>query len=426
MLDDEPREALACHLFKVTVDGERAAVEQRLLADVGKIMVDAGSDIERLLHEVAAAVASRVADWCRLDVDAEGDTRRVRFVHRDAGKLGVCQALERFAAVGERTARERPLLVADVGTPYLEAHAADEEHLRQLLALGVGSFVVVPLVARGQSLGTLSFGLSDRRRRYTTEDVELAERLASRLALAVDNARLHEALERAVKVRDEVLGMVAHDLRNPLNAIMLHAQTLRRRRGEPERRDVKALDSIHRAASRMDRLIQDLLDVSRLEGGQRLTIVPAVLRAGTILGEVVELHATSIARANREVRVVVEEGAEIWADRARIVQVLDNLLGNAAKFARRRITVGAVVRGDEVLFSVHDDGPGVAPSDLPHLFDPFWQGCAFDRRGAGLGLSIVRAIVDAHGGRVWAESAPDRGSTFLFALPRTRCTTRSG
>jgi PAS domain S-box-containing protein len=399
--------------------------EQRLLADLGKILVSAGTDYQRLLTDVASMVVQNIADWCSIDIVQGEHVRRVKIVHADPGKAAICDALERYpvrrkapSPVPEVLDTQGSLLMDDVTPEYVESLAQSAEHLRLMRALDTGSFIVVPLVARGQSLGTLGLGASRASRRYGPQDMRLVELLASRIAMAVDNARLHEALEQAIRARDEVLAIVAHDLRNPLNSILLQEQTLLRRGNEPERRDQKARESIRRAVLRMNGLIQDLLDVKRLEAGQRLSIRQDAVSTASVLAEAVEHQQAAISASNRKIEVVAEGmPPSVWADRGRLLQVFDNLLGNAIKFSRQRITVGARFDEDEVLFWVADDGTGVSAQDLPRLFDPYWQAKRMDRRGAGLGLSIVKAIVDAHGGRLWVESEVGVGTTFYFTLP---------
>lgn len=349
----------------------------------------------------------------------------MKLVHADPTMAPICEALERYPV--RRRERPSPLydvvdtrgsvLVSEVPPAYLESLAQSAEHLRLMRLLDPGSFIVVPLVARGQTVGTLGLGASRTSRRFGPQDVGLVERLASRVALAVDNARLHESLERAVWARDEVLGIVAHDLRNPLNSIVLHAHAMRRR-GKPERRDQGSSENIHRAAMRMNRLIQDLLDVTRLEAGERLSITQEMVPTAGVLAEAVEQQPAAIEAGDRTLNVDAETApAIVWADRTRLLQVLDNLLGNAIKFARKRITLGVRSKQGEVLCWVADDGIGVASDDLPRLFDRFWQATRADRRGAGLGLSIVKGIVDAHKGRVWVDSEVGQGTTVSFTLP---------
>jgi PAS domain S-box-containing protein len=399
----------------------RAEEEERFLAELGKILVSAGSDPERLLGDVAEFIVRGIADWCVVDVVQEGTVRRLRFVHADPAKAEVCRSLERLPVherrnlVSEVVDTQRPALVSAVTSAYLESIAMGPEHLHLLRELAPTSFIVAPLVARGQAVGTLAFGSSGTSRLLGEHDVRHAERLAGRVALAVDNARLHEALARAVRARDEVLAIVAHDLRNPLNSITLLSRALRSHPDTAAR--------IRREAGRMHQLVQDLLDVARLDAGQKLSIVREPVEPGGIFAEARERHEASIADSERVLEIdAPADLPSVPADRTRVLQVLDNLLGNAIKFARSRITLGATSEDGEVRFRVADDGGGVPPEALPHLFDRFWQATRNDRRGAGLGLWIAQEIILAHGGRIWAESEPGAGTTFFFTLPKASLT----
>ncbi len=169
----------------------------------------------------------------------------------------------------------------------------------------------------------------------------------------------------------------------------------------------------------MNRLIQDLLDVARMEAGQ-LSVTRAPLAAAGLLVEAVDMQRPLASSSSVELRLDLERDLpEVIADRDRLLQVFENLIGNAIKFTQAggRITVGAAPRNDELVFWVADTGCGMAPESLPHVFDRFWQATRADRQGAGLGLPITKGIVEAHGGRIWVESALGRGSTFFFTIP---------
>jgi PAS domain S-box-containing protein len=417
------RETIFCVSLRDISEQKRVEAEERLLAELGEILVSAGSDSQRLLTDVASVMVRNIADWCSVDVAQEDGVGRVRIVHTDPAMAEVCEELERIPVRRERPSplydaleTQATVLLSEVPPGYVESLAQSPEHLRLLRALDPGSFLVVPLVARRHVVGAIGLGTKRTSRRFGAQDAALVERVASRVALAVDNARLHEALERAVRARDEVLGIVAHDLRNPLNAIVLQAQSMRRFGGEPERRDMKPSQSIRRAAMRMNRLIQDLLDVSRLEAGERLSIAPTAVSVASLLSEASEQQQATLGDRT----VVVEapaEDAEVWADRPRILRVFDNLVGNALKFSRGNVTLGAQPADGEVRFWVADQGAGIDAAALPHVFDRFWQSKKGDRRGAGLGLSIVKGIVLAHGGRVWVESEIGVGTKLSFTLP---------
>jgi signal transduction histidine kinase len=253
------------------------------------------------------------------------------------------------------------------------------------------------------------FGSSNPNRVYGQDDLHWAEPLADRSAVAIENARLYRASVEATQRRDQVLGVVAHDLRNPLAAILMKTSARSRTPNEV----------IHRAAKRMNRLIEDLLDVSLIEMGQ-LSIQGAPLSGGELVVEAVETQKMLATSSSVELRLDVgEDVAEVWGQHDRLLQVFENLIGNAIKFtaAGGWITVGAASNDQEVVFWVADSGVGIEAGDLPHVFDRFWQATRGDRRGAGLGLPITKGIVEAHGGHVWVESTLGQGSTFFFSIP---------
>jgi signal transduction histidine kinase len=238
---------------------------------------------------------------------------------------------------------------------------------------------------------------------------------------ADDEHEMRKAAEELARAREQVLAVVAHDLRNPLSTILGAASLLE----DPthDAREIReTLALIHRAVDRMNRLIGDLLDVTRLEAG-RLVLEQEPIAVRDLLAQTLESWEATAASRGLSFEVgPVSEGLAVFADRSRVLQVLDNLVGNAVKFsdAGGRIAVRAT-RGEgsttEVRFSVSDTGPGIPPEVLKELFQRFWQANAADRRGIGLGLAICKGIVEAHGGRIWCESQLGHGARFTFTLP---------
>lgn len=246
--------------------------------------------------------------------------------------------------------------------------------------------------------------------------VEVLMRARS-LSLAL-RQRAEEA-EQASRTRDEVLAVVAHDLRNPLNVVLTCSTFLQEFMAGMEPRAGQQLQLIQRAAGQMNRLIQDLLEVAGMEAGLisvelREEAVAPLLRSAC-------LAMQNVAAAKQvELSCVLEEALpSVRADRDRIDQVLANLIGNAVRFTPEggRIRVSARRDHEHVRFSVEDSGAGIAAADLPHVFDRFWQAKRSRQGGAGLGLAIARGIVTTHGGEMWAESEPGDGSKFFFTLP---------
>jgi PAS domain S-box-containing protein len=227
--------------------------------------------------------------------------------------------------------------------------------------------------------------------------------------------RLSEATaRRATQARDDMMGVVAHDLRNPLAAVATLAAVLQTRGTERE-----IGDEIARAADRMRRLIRDLVDVTLLDAGT-FSIKQERVSTRDVLFDVLESQASLAAASSLTLRVDAEPTLpDIWADHDRLLQVFENLLGNAIKFSKPggQITVSARVDADKVLFSVADTGRGIDSHHLPRVFDRFFQGQDKEKRkGAGLGLTIVKGIVNAHGGSVSAQSVAGHGSTFTFTV----------
>jgi signal transduction histidine kinase len=212
---------------------------------------------------------------------------------------------------------------------------------------------------------------------------------------------VEEALERALAARDEVLGIVAHDLRNPLSLIMMTANAMKGRPGnEPDRRDREPPDIILRAARHMNQLIEDLLDVALVEAG-RLRVEFALLPAADLARDAIEMQRPLCEASGVKISLEVEPTVQtVWGERRRLLQVFENLIGNATKFTQPggHIVVRVEARNDDVMFFVTDTGIGITPDTVPHVFDRFWQATTRARRlGAGLGLPITKGIVEAHG-----------------------------
>ena len=242
-------------------------------------------------------------------------------------------------------------------------------------------------------------------------------------ALAADNARLFREAQEAVRGREQILAIVSHDLRNPLGTILLTAGVLSKKVVENERRRglPLAVGRIKRAAERMLRLIEDLLDFASIEAGRL-----AIHRQWHDPGGMIDETLTSFESALQEKRLqltaeIQPDLPQASCDRDRILQVLSNLVGNATKVAEDggHITLRAEARENEILFTVADDGPGVAQEDLTHLFERYWRSEGTQYKGTGLGLAIAGGIVAAHGGRIWAESELGKGATFRFTVPTT-------
>lgn len=299
------------------------------------------------------------------------------------------------------------------GTMRLSHLAADLS-----TGLAVGVFLLAALAARLPTVPTLAtcailLLLGYLGRSATT----VIRRVVMHEVARMELSRLYADARDAIDAREEVLKIVSHDLRNPLHTIAMSAELLLESDMPGEQRD-RQLAIIRRAGERMNRLVQDLLDVAKLEAG-RLSISRRAVRVSSLLSEAEEMLRP--LAEEHGIRFTADgETATGWlqVDAGRVQQALGNLVGNAIKFTPRggRITVRAESVNGAIRFSVSDSGTGIPQEQLSHIFGPFWQAHPADRRGIGLGLAITKAIVEAHGGRIWVESHVGAGTTFYFTL----------
>jgi signal transduction histidine kinase len=232
-----------------------------------------------------------------------------------------------------------------------------------------------------------------------------------------ERERRHVA-ELVAQAREEVLGVVAHDLRNPLNLITSSADMLLNEE-LPVLRRTELLEVALRAGRHMNRLIGDLLDTVRLNAG-KLTLDLEDVPVASIFRQAQDMFEPLAEGRHVHIEALPADGIAVRADPMRVSQVVGNILGNAIKFTPENghVTMRATANGNHVAIDIADTGPGIPPRDIEHLFDNFWQAQRNDHRGVGLGLAIAKGVVEAHGGRIWCESAPGRGSTFSFTLPK--------
>ena len=405
---------------------KRTEENQRFLARASALL-DSTLDLGVTAASLARVCIPALADFCVLDVVEEnGDVRRAAVAH---GRPARERLLNPGSCItsGARSA-ENPILAAiESGTLALctECDAADLAGLDRAFGEGnarrleVHSYIVVPIRAHDRLVAAMLLGLSQTERRYDPMDLIVAKDLAVRAALALENARLYETAQHALHAREEVLGVVSHDLRGPLSTLVTTAVLLSETGSERRENTRKWLDVIRRAADQMNQLIGDLLDVSQIEAGRfAVELAPHSLR--TLLSQTCEQWGTLAAAGGLRMECDVEDGLPpVECDERQLARVLANLLGNALKFTPRggRVRLYAAAEGEEVRISVADTGPGLPPEQIGRVFDRFWKAQDVDRRGAGLGLAIARGIVEAHHGRIGVDSVPGQGSTFWLTLP---------
>ncbi len=400
----------------------------RFLAKAGKTLAYS-LDYRRVVGRAAELGVARLADCCLVDLVAEDLPQELHVaVHADPKKgdrvrelvalyppePGLKHGVTHVLRTGVSEIYPRPgrgRRNAPLGTA----------HPRILRELECRSYLCVPLSARGHLLGAMTLISSESDRRFDSKDLEVAEGLAERTALAIENARLYQRAQDEVRLRQDILAVVSHDLKTPLNNALLGVEVLLNHAPREERRTAgrKQLELIRRAVLRMDRMITDLLDLSSIEAGH-LSIEREEQALQTLGADAVEAIQASLEHKRVEVEThFPSEIVSLHCDRDRILQVLANLLGNAVKFTPEggRVVVRGEQQGQNVLISISDTGPGIPKSRLAHVFDRYWQAAETARSGRGLGLFIAKGIVAAHGGRIWVESRVGAGSTFFFTIP---------
>jgi signal transduction histidine kinase len=428
------------------LERERAAKQRSdFLAEASRLL-GSSLEYEPTLATVAGLALPFLGSWCFVDlVEPNGSMRRVAVIHPDPEKQRLARMLENGwpperddplgapRAVRTRVSEILPLVADEVLVKA--AHGA--ENLRILRALGIGSLMVVPLITRDQVLGAVTFVSADTGHQYTDEDLSLAEELASRAAVAIENARLlraadkvrreaeqaRTAAEEANRAKSVFLSTMSHELRTPLNAIGGYAELLEMEVKGPLTEDQH--DQITRIRTNQRHLlslVNTVLDFAKLDAGRmEFNIRPVPVSAAI---RDVESVVAPLAEARGIIfpRECVNDHLVVRADREKLVQILVNLFTNAVKFTRRggRVSLRCELEDGRVLFRVEDSGIGIAPDHLEHIFEPFIQvseGHTRKEEGTGLGLAISRNLARGMGGEITVDSAMGQGSTFTVALP---------
>jgi PAS domain S-box-containing protein len=387
-------------------------------------LVDSASTLQKL----AALSVPFFADWCVIDMQQPGGTlHRSAVAHVDPDKVQLARELhERFPPDPDaprgawqiiRTGQSE--IIAEITDDLLEATVPNPEQRDMIRRLGLRSYIGVPIEARGKVLGAIIFISAESRRRYGEDDLAVAEDLAHRAGVAIENVQLYQQVCDADRRKDEFLAMLAHELRNPLAPIRSGLELLALHDdGQQE-----TVQLMQEQVGHLVRLVDDLLDVSRIVRGK------VVLRQQTVaLHEAVKRSAEAAAPTVRERKQELtvdlsDEPLCVHADRVRLAQILDNLLSNASKYTDcgGRIELSVQPRDGRAVITVRDSGIGIEPELLPHVFELFTQSSrALDRAqgGLGIGLTLVRNLVGMHGGTVSARSeGTGMGSEFTVTFP---------
>lgn len=427
-IQNEASARYVVNAFQDVTKLKQREVSLRVLADAADVL-GRSSDYGETLQDLADTVVPELADWCVVDVLDAGRTNRVAVAHADAAKVALANELQmRYppdpnspispAAVARSG---EPVLIERVTDDIVAQNAQDDEHLERMRALGIRSAVILPLVARGNVLGAMSLVRAETPRSYSADDLPLLLELARRAALAVDNARLMHETTQALRLRDEFLATLSHDMRTPLATILGYLQISQRQIGRLEgaERVGEFLERAERTTVRMAHFVSELMDVSLITAGQPIPLVTEAVDLNAIversLNEHRQLDGTHELVLDRS-----REPAIALTDPARVERILENLLSNAIKFSPEGSTVRISVEAtpDEAAVKVTDEGVGIPAGELALIFQRFHRAAtAKGAPGVGLGLSGAREVARRMGGDLTAESEEGRGSTFTLRIP---------
>ena len=394
-------------------------------------------DYAATLAKVARLSVPTLADWCSIEIVEEGQTasKQLAVAHVDPAKVAMAAEFgERYppdpnapSGVPNVLRTGKSELWPEIPEELLRAAAVDDEHLRLILELRLQSAMVVPLIARGRTLGAITFIHAESGRRYASDDLAFAEDLARRAAIAVDNARLYEEaitaktkIEEALRARENFISMASHELRTPITGLSLQLQTMLRmaKKNVDVERLTPKVEIAQRQLGRLTVLTNDLLDVSRLSAG-RLQLDLQDLDASTLVAEIVARFQEELTELGCAVTLAVDPTVVLRADRARMDQVITNLLTNAMKYGRAKpIEIRLRAVGDRGVLSVRDHGMGIPRASQQLIFEQFERAAGAKAIGGfGLGLWIVRNVLELMGGTIAVESVVNEGSVFTVTLP---------
>ena len=408
-------------------EAQRSAHERLHILAEASATLGASIDYETTLRNVARLAVPALGDSSFFEViDDDGIVRRVGTGHADPAMAPLLERSPRSARlypdahpVARALKTRTPQIVSHVTDAWIRAIATDDAHLELIRKLGPSSLICLPLVTRGQPIGALTLCFSTSGRHHTDEDLRLAEEVAHRAAMAVDNARLFKESQDAIHLRDDFLSIASHELNTPLTPLKMQIGMLRR--GMTSSENVAKLAVADRQIDRMTKLVSRLLDVSRIVGG-RLSLEPESVNLAGILHDVVGQFREEAQKHGSELHLSVEGDAVGSFDRVRVEQVVVNLVTNAIKYGGAKpIELDLRVIDGVARIAVRDHGIGIEPIMQKRIFERFERAVSARHYGGfGLGLWIARQIVEASGGRIGVESSLGAGSTFTVDLPLAR------
>ena len=425
----EERERKLIHEQVARVEAEASERRARFLTEVGTALADS-LDYNLTLQRLARLAVPFLGDWCVVDViEEDGRMRRVAVAYADPAHADLAAAIKKLPTehnvqlgVSQVLRARHAELIPQLSAEHIQKLSAQPERAELIRRIAPRSAMIVPLAARGRPLGTILLASAQSHRTYQERDLEFAEEVAGRAAIAIDNARLYEEAQLANKAKADFLAVMSHELRTPLNAVIGYSDLLLM--GVPTEIPAHALahvDRIRGSARHLLRLIEEILTYARMEAGREQLDIQD-FDGKMVIREVIALVEPQALGRRLELKCrLPDEPVSLRTDPGKLEQILLNLLSNAVKFTDHG-EVGLEVRpdGQTAQFVVWDTGIGLSQENIRHVFEPFWQAEQSRTRraeGTGLGLSVARRLAQMLGGDLELESEVGAGTRFTLRVP---------
>lgn len=403
-------------------------VNLRFLAEAGKIL---GSSLnyETTLSQVAKLAVPQVADWFGIDIlDEKGNLKQIAVGHKDPTKIKWAREMRKKYPPDMNSPRGLPYVLKTgkselypfITEQMLEMTARDKEHLKYIKEIGLTSVMIVPLFAEKKPIGAITFVSSETKRQFTKEDLAIAEELAHRASLAIENAKLYKSAQDAITLRDDFISVASHELKTPITSVKIFTQVLLKHAElNSDEKAIKSLNKMDKQVDKLTELVYNLLNIAKIQSG-RMEFSKKTFDFDQMVHESVDVlqHMTT----KHQLIIVGKTNKTFTGDEDRIGQVLSNLISNAIKYSPQaeKVVITLTAKNDQIGVAVQDYGIGMAKQHLNKIFNRFYRvSGATDKTfpGLGIGLYISDEIIKRHGGKLWAESKPGKGSTFFISLP---------
>lgn len=398
------------------------------------LLLSKSLDHQATLARIAEVAMPRFADWYAIHVlDDQHQIKALAITHKDPEMIKYANELSDRYPISASSNRGVPHVIrngkselySNFTEVMIEQYAQDPSLVQALKPLGLASAIIVPLIARGRTFGSMTFVSTQNGHLYSKEDLSIAESLAHRFAVAIDNADLYEQAQAAIRARDEFLSIASHELKTPLTPLILQTQMLMKTLGHTAWNDIKPervmkmLHTSDRQLKRLSKLVEELLDISRMSIG-RLRLETEKFDLMEMIQDVLERFSEQVTETQCTIEIKAPNKVIVEWDRFRFEQVIINLLSNALKYGPGKpINIIVEIKDGLVKLSIHDHGIGIAKEDQARIFDRFERAVSnLQVGGLGLGLYIVTQIIAAHNGKICVQSEKGSGSVFIVELPQ--------